>query len=65
MNNSSVSKTVNLDFGSDTIRNNYYWYEVYANNETDKKIFVNEEVLPAVKYMFEIFIAHMLLGITL
>ena len=41
VNNSSVSKTVNLDFGSDTIRNNYYWYEVYANNETDKKIFVN------------------------
>jgi hypothetical protein len=41
VNNSSVSKTVNLDFGSDTLRYNYYWYEVYANNETDKKIFVN------------------------
>jgi len=41
VNNSSISKTVNLDFGSDTIRYNYYWYEVYANNETDKKIFVN------------------------
>ena len=43
VNNSSISKTVNLDFGSDTIRYNYYWYEVYANNETDKKIFVNDQ----------------------
>ena len=41
VNNSSVSKTVDLDFGSDSMRYNYYWYEVYANNETDKKIFIN------------------------
>ena len=41
VNNSSVSKTVDLDFGSDSMRFNYYWYEVYASNETDKKIFVN------------------------
>ena len=41
VNNSAISKTVDLDFGSDTMRYNYYWYEVYANNETDKKIFVN------------------------
>ena len=41
VNNSSNFKTVDLDFGIDTMRYNYYWYEVYANNETDKKIFVN------------------------
>jgi len=41
VNNSSNFKTVDLDLGSDTMRYNYYWYEVYANNETDKKIFIN------------------------
>ena len=41
LNNSSNFKAVDLDFGIDTMRYNYYWYEVYANNETDKKIFVN------------------------
>ena len=41
VNNSSNFKAVDLDFGIDTMRYNYYWYEVYANNETDKKIFVN------------------------
>ncbi len=41
VNNSSNFKTVDLDLGSDTMRYNYYWYDVYANNETDKKIFVN------------------------
>ena len=41
VNNSSNFKTVDLDLGSDTMRYSYYWYEVYANNETDKKIFIN------------------------
>jgi hypothetical protein len=41
VNNSSNFKTVDLDLGSDTMRYNYYWYEVYANSETDKKIFIN------------------------
>ena len=41
INNSSNNKVVEIDSGSVGFKHNFYWYEVYANNETDKKIFVN------------------------
>jgi len=41
VNSSSNSKIVELDDIAIGNKNNFYWYEVYANNETDKKIFIN------------------------
>jgi hypothetical protein len=41
INNSSNNKVVEIDGGPVGFKHNFYWYEVYANNETDKKIFVN------------------------
>ena len=41
INNSSNNKVVEIDSVAVGSKNNFYWYEVYANNETDKKIFVN------------------------
>ena len=41
VNNSSNNKVVEIDSGAVGFKHNFYWYEVYANNETDKKIFVN------------------------
>jgi hypothetical protein len=41
VNTSSDSKIVELDNSSVGNRNNFYWYELYANNETDKKVYIN------------------------
>lgn len=41
VNTSSNSKIVELDNTSIGNRNNFYWYELYANNETDKKVYIN------------------------
>ena len=41
VNSSSNSKIVELDDIAIGNKNNFYWYEVYANDETDKKIFIN------------------------
>ena len=41
VNNSANNKVVEIDSVAVGSKNNFYWYEVYANNETDKKIFVN------------------------
>lgn len=41
INNSSNNKVVEIDSVAVGFKHNFYWYEVYANNETDKKIFVN------------------------
>jgi hypothetical protein len=41
INNSSNNKVVEIDSGAVNFKNSFYWYEVYANNESDKKIFVN------------------------
>ena len=41
VNTSSDSKIVELDNSSIGNRNNFYWYELYANNETDKKVYIN------------------------
>lgn len=41
INNSSNNKVVEIDSTALGFKHNFYWYEVYANNETDKKIFVN------------------------
>ena len=41
VNNSSVSKVIELDFGINGIGDDFYWYELHAPDETDKKVYIN------------------------
>lgn len=41
INSSSFSKTVEINMSSGGVYDNFYWYELYANNEIDKKVFIN------------------------
>ena len=43
VNHTSNSKVVEFDFGSAQLKNSFFWYEVNASNETDKKIFINNQ----------------------
>ena len=41
INHTSNAEVVEYDFGSTSLKDNFYWYEVNALNETDKKVFIN------------------------
>ena len=41
VNTSSSNKVVEFNSTSSFIKDNFYWYEMNANNETDKKIYIN------------------------
>ena len=41
VNHTNQSKIIEYDFGSYNLKDNFYWYELYATDETDKKVFIN------------------------
>ena len=41
VNHTNQSKIIEYDFGSYNLKDNFYWYELYATYETDKKVFIN------------------------
>jgi len=43
INHTPNSKVVEFDFGSAQLKNSFFWYELNAYNETDKKIFINNQ----------------------
>ena len=49
-----------IEINSNYNKSNYYWHELYANNETDKKIYINGQTLKMRRSMnyFEIASYH-------
>ena len=41
VNHTNQSKIIEYDFGSYNLKDNFYWYELHATDETDKKVFIN------------------------
>ncbi len=41
VNHTNQSKIIEYNFGSYNLKDNFYWYELYATDETDKKVFIN------------------------
>ena len=41
INHTSQTEIIEFDFGSTNLKSNFYWYEIYALDETDKKVFIN------------------------
>ena len=41
INHTSNAEVVEFDFGAASLKQNFYWYEINALNETDKKVFIN------------------------
>ena len=41
INHTSNAKVVEFDFGAASLKDNFYWYEINALSETDKKVFIN------------------------
>ena len=41
VNHTNQPKIIEYDFGSYNLKDNFYWYELHATDETDKKVFIN------------------------